>query len=83
MQVPERIQNAPDLQLGLELYYNGFLDLSSCRSVGMALGPIPFMAMLEYCVLRGIEGEQQEDFVWLVQRLDAKYLEWSSSRVKS
>lgn len=81
--LPTSIQNAPELHLGLELYYTGFLDLTSCRQVGAGLGPIPLLAILEYCLISGIEGEQQEDFVWFIQRLDHKYLEWSRNRAKS
>jgi len=82
MPLPNAIQNAPELFLGLELHYTGFLDLTSCRSVGMGLGPIPLLSILEYCLIKGIEGEQQDDFVWFVQRLDQKYLEWSKDRGK-
>jgi len=49
----------------------------------MGLGPIPLLAILEYCVLNEIDGEQREDFIWFIQRLDSKYLEWSKSRAKS
>lgn len=49
----------------------------------MGLGPVPLLGILEYCLIKGIEGEQQEDFIWFVQRLDHKYLEWSKDRAKS
>lgn len=80
MPLPERIQNAPELWIGLQMFYRGFLDLVSERSYGMAAGPIPYMKQVEYCVMNGIDGEQREDFVWLVSHLDAKYLEWSTKR---
>lgn len=82
MPLPDRIKNAPELTLGLELYYTGFLDLTSCRQLGMGLGPIPMLSILEYCFFKGIEGELQEDFVWIIQRLDHKYLEWSKAHGK-
>jgi hypothetical protein len=81
--IPDRIQNAPELYLGLELFYIGFLELTSCRAVGMGLGPIPMMAMLEYCEINGVDGELREDFLYFVQLLDHKYLEWSAARAKS
>jgi len=80
--LPDRIRDAPELNFGSELYYIGFLDLTSCRNIGMGLGPIPLLAILEYCLIKGIEGEQQEDFLWFIQRLDSKYLEWSATRAK-
>jgi hypothetical protein len=39
--------------------------------------------MLEYCMIMGIEGEQREDFLWLLSHLDQKYIEWSNARAKS
>jgi hypothetical protein len=42
----------------------------------MAVGPISLVTMLEYCKAYEIEGEQREDFLWMVSRLDHKYLEW-------
>lgn len=69
--------------MGLALYYLGFLALTSGRQMGMALGPISYMQMVDYCQAHEIEGEQREDFLWLVSRLDLKYLEWSNKRGKS
>lgn len=80
MPIPERIANAPELDMGLGLYYQGFLDLTSCRQVGMGLGPISSLAVFDYCWRNDIDGEQLEDFLWLIPRLDAKYLEWSRGR---
>jgi hypothetical protein len=80
--LPEAIRNAPSLWLGLELYYNAFLELCTCRQIGNAVGAIPLTSVIEYCKAFEIEGEQQEDLLWLIQRLDHKYLEWVSKRVK-
>lgn len=74
--------NAPELFLGLELFYIGFLELTSCRSIGMAPGPIRTLDMMDYCDRNGIVDEQREDFLWLMTRLDQKYLEWSAKRAK-
>lgn len=69
--------------MGLEMYYRAFLDLTSSRQMAAGLGPISYMTMIEYCDQMEIEGEQREDFIWLLQRVDQKYLEWSRTRVKS
>jgi hypothetical protein len=69
--------------LGNLLFYQGFLDLTSSRQLGTALGPLPVLSMLEYCMIMGIEGEQREDFLWLLSHLDQKYIEWSNARAKS
>lgn len=80
MPLPEAIANAPSLWTGLELYYNAFLELSSCRKIGQAVGSIPFTSMIDYCSAFEIEGSQQEDLLWLMQRLDHKYLEWVATK---
>lgn len=82
MPLPETIQNAPELVVGQQLYYTGFIDLTSCRAVGMGVGPIPALSIFEYCLLKEIEGDQRQDFVDIIQRLDQKYLDWSSKRGK-
>lgn len=78
--LPDRIQNAPELLLGLQLYYQGFIELTSCRQIGMALGPVSYLSMMEYCRAVGIEGDQRDDFLWITSRLDQRYLEWSGKR---
>jgi len=64
----------------LELYYRGFLDLATHRQIGSTLGWIPAMAILDYCDRIELEGDQREDFVSLVKRLDYLYLEWTGKR---
>jgi len=78
--LPSRIQNAPSLELGLELYYGAFLDLNSCRPIGMDEGPIPWIAIFDYCDRLGIEGEQREDMFHHVRVLDLAYFEFKSSK---
>jgi len=69
---PEPILNKPVLLQGLELFYDAFIDLSTCRIMG---GPIPFTAYLTYCDHYQIEGTQRERLIGRVQRLDRFYLE--------
>ncbi|QKW95604.1 hypothetical protein AXL3_14 [Stenotrophomonas phage vB_SmaS-AXL_3] len=80
---PDAIQNAPDLNLGSELFYIAFMDLSSSRSAGHAIpGPIPWHAIQLYCDAHDIEGEQREDVFYHVQHLDKSYLDWSAKKHK-
>jgi len=72
---PEKIQNAPDLGFGLLFFYQAFLDLVDCRQMGMALGPIPWTAVNDYCARYEIEGEQAEILHYHVKHLDAAFLE--------
>lgn len=81
--LPDAIQNAPELQLGLELFYIAFMDLSTCRSVGSILpGPIPWSAIQSYCEAFDIAGEQREDLFYHVEHLDKSYLAWLEKKHK-
>lgn len=74
--MPNRVQNAPELLLGLNLFFSGFLDLTDEREIGLSYGPIPWRAISEYCLAHEIGGEQREDFFFHIKRLDTSYLEW-------
>lgn len=80
--LPDHIQNAPELTQGLELFYNAFQDLSSCRTAGMSLGPIPWTAMDQYCVRYGINGEQRDDLFHHVEKLDEAYREYVEKKAE-
>lgn len=70
MPVPDAIRNAPELHLDEQLYFTGYLDLNSCRPIGMGEGPIPWSAMMEYCMVHGIAGELLDDFMYIIRHLD-------------
>jgi hypothetical protein len=75
MPLPDAIRDAPELQFGLELFYTAFMDLSSCRSVGMGESAIPYSAVIDYCMYHEIWGEQRDDMIYHVRAMDATYLE--------
>jgi hypothetical protein len=79
LQLPERIKNAPDLYIGLELYYLSFFDLSSCRT-GMGDGPISWIAIEQYARLNEFSEEQREDLHHHIRSMDQVYLKWSSKK---
>lgn len=78
--LPARIQNAPELQLGLELYFLAFFELSSCRPIGMDEGPIPWIAIWDYCERLGIEGDQRDDMFYHIRSMDNAYFQYKSSK---
>lgn len=59
-------------------YFDCFRELSSCRSIGMAVGPIPFTAVVEYSRIYGVEDF--EEFLYLIRRMDDKFLELESKK---
>lgn len=78
--LPEKFANAPELLPGLDLYYSAFFDLSTCRPLGFAEGPIPWLAIDRYCEANDIEGEQREDLHFHVRALDRAYLQWRANQ---
>ena len=82
--MPERIANAPELYLGLELFYVGFLDLTTSRPlVGFgAEAPVDWFRINRYCKEQGIEGEQREDFFYHIQHLDSAYLDFKAKKAE-
>lgn len=83
MPLPESIQNATELFLGLELYYQGFLDLSSCRSTGYSTeGPIPWLAVREWALLHELDEEQTEDLHYHIASMDEVYLKFKAKKLK-
>ena len=65
--------NAPDLEMGLELFYGAFLDLTTCR-IGMGDGPISWLAVDEYCHSLGLDAEATSDMHYYIGKMDYAYL---------
>lgn len=80
--LPEAIANAPTLYLGLDFYFRAFLDLNTCRDMGMGRGPLPWTALVQYAGEMGLTGEDKEDFLYLLQKVDNDYLEWARDQDK-
>lgn len=76
---PEDIE--PDNTEAYQFYIDAFTELSSCRSIGMALGPIPFTAIMEYS--RIFEVEDAEEFLYFIRRMDNIYVIHMSDESKS
>ena len=72
------IHDEEPMFIGLEYYFRAFRDLSTCRGIGMGLGPIPFTAIIQYCNLYNIE--EIEEFIYLIRRMDDKFLELEAKK---
>ena len=73
---PNSIRDAPELDMGLGLYMQAFLDLDSSRLSGMSMGRIPWLTINDYCDRIGVIGDQKVDLIYCVQGLDNWYVEW-------
>lgn len=80
--LPKRIQDAPQLQLGLELFYDAFWDLNGCRTFGMGMGPIPWTAIKDFAQAFEFDEEQFDDLYYYVRRMDDAYLKHHAPKKK-
>jgi len=80
--IPNRIENAPSIWPGLELYYLGFMELTSSRQVGFSVGPIPWLAIEQYCVMKGLDEEQTEAMHHHIIQMDTVYLKHHAAKNK-
>lgn len=81
--LPDRIQNAPSILPGLELYYIGFLDLTSSRQIGgMGIGPIPWLAVEQYCQVMELDDDQRTAMHFHVTELDKAYIRHQQKKNK-
>lgn len=80
--LPEKIANAPELLPGLEPYFEAFSRLSTCRQIGMGVGPIPWTAIVQYAALQELDQWHADMLIWCIEAMDAAYLNWSAERSK-
>ena len=48
------------------------MELTTCRQIGMGLGPIPFTAIIEYAKI--YDDEEWDDLIFLIREMDTEYL---------
>ena len=80
--LPEKIQNAPSLRPGLELYYIAFQDLMASRSSGMGIGPIWWSTVQSYCEAKGLDENQTEAMHNHIKAMDTVYLKHVNKKTK-
>jgi hypothetical protein len=80
--LPQRIQDAPELWIGLELYYGAFVDLNTCRPSGWGMCPIPWTAIADYASVYRITGEQKDDLFYFVRAMDAAFMGYCQDKEK-
>lgn len=81
--LPDRIANAPELMVGLQLYLTAFFDLDSERSHAMAPTAIPRSRVSDYCRAYELDEEQTEDMHFFIQRLDNMHLKRLSKKMET
>lgn len=50
-------------------------DLSTCRGIGMAAGPIPWTAIVHWCEFHGLDHEATQVVIYVIRTLDIERAE--------
>jgi len=81
--IPDRIANAPELRIGLQLFLQGFFDLDSERTHVNGPAPIPWTSIKAYCVANELDEEQTDDMFYFVKAMDGRHLERLAAKLKT
>jgi hypothetical protein len=73
---PSWYEEEPDCPPGLDYYMKAFWQLSTERSIGFSVGPIPASKIEEYGERRGFDRMTLENFIYIIRTMDAAYLDW-------
>jgi len=77
---PSFLKPEPLLLPGDQFYLDAFWDLSTCRQMGMGLGPIPWKDILEYAQYKELDCDLVDMFFLTIRAMDRVYLDWSDKR---
>jgi hypothetical protein len=80
--LPERIQNAPNLFTGLELFFQAFVELNTNRNTGWSAGPIPGWCIDDYADRLELTKEEAEDLTYHIRMMDQAFLKYSARKNK-
>jgi len=78
--VPEWAENEPEVFEGDDFYLGAFSELSTCRSFGMSLGPIPWRDIVAYSEYHELERGMSDFFVRVIRQMDMVYLKWQKGK---
>lgn len=78
MALPAFIAGRPELTADQVPVWDAFWLLSTCRSTGFSVGPIPWTAINDYGLRYEMTLEEFESFSFLIRRMDSVWLEFAS-----
>ena len=67
---------------GYEWLYEAFVMLTTCRSMGMGAGPIPWTAIDRYADAEGLGEDDRYLLTAVILHMDKVYLDWVSEKQK-
>jgi len=80
---PSWLEDEPFLAPGEDFYLGAFWELSTCRAMGMSIGPIPWDKVVDYARFAGLDYDNLGLFVMVIRAMDSVYLEWLSKKAEN
>ncbi len=76
--LPPHIENAPELLMGLEHFYEWYIELSTCRPGGFEVMPIPVLVINDFADDLGLDVEEREEFKFFMLSMDNAFRDWNT-----
>ena len=83
MPPPAWLDEQPELLSGDEFYIEAFYELSTCRAIGMSVGPIPWRDIINFAEWVELEKGLIPMFVLTIRVMDNVYLKWLDKKRES
>jgi hypothetical protein len=81
---PKKIQDAPELQLGLFMYWGAFWDLDTCRPVADGVfHPIPWYAIDHWATVNELSEDQRECLHFIIRAMDNEFITKKQNMAKT
>ena len=81
--LPKKIAEKPQLSFGLELYWQAFLELNTCRPGGFGVCPIPWSVIRDYAETFMFDSDQEEALYFHVRALDNVFMKYHEDKINS
>ncbi|MCW2763976.1 MAG: hypothetical protein JWR85_4177 [Marmoricola sp.] len=81
--LPDRIANAPELEIGLSLYLDAFFDLDSERSHAAGITAIPYSQIRDYANAYDFDAEQTSDLMFFIRNMDTDHMKRLGEKMKA
>lgn len=75
LKVPPELLERPAVPEHLLFYWSAFWELSSDRSFGMGMGPIPHSSISQYAAGRNLDNDMTDKFTAIIRNMDGGYRE--------
>jgi hypothetical protein len=80
---PKFLRDRPSLMPGLDIFYSAFMDLSTCRSVGMGVGPIPLTSIYAYIDFEDLSDDTADALLEHIRVMDTAFLRYHREKMEA